>query len=90
MTVLNYLESKNLPNTIISIEYGDNEFLSFRLHNVFRGKILYDGTKAIGLRCQINHKFYTLNDQHFQQMSDRECRDLFNCLNLDGSQLMRA
>jgi hypothetical protein len=87
---LNYLRLENLPNTIISIQYSDNDFITFRIHNVSRGEIVYDGTKAIGLRCKINHKFYTLNDTHFQQMSDRECRDLFSRLNLDGSQLMQA
>lgn len=88
--MLNYLGSDNLPNTIISIQYSNSEFLSFRIHNVSRGEIVYDGTKAIGLRCNINRRFYTLNDKHFQQMSDRECRALFSYLKIDGSQLMRA
>ncbi|HEY9605922.1 MAG TPA: hypothetical protein V6C85_30225 [Allocoleopsis sp.] len=87
---LNHYGSENLPNTIISIQYSDNDFLSFRVHNVSRGQIVYNGTKPIGLRCQINRRFYTLNDRHFQQMSDRECRDLFDYLKLDGSQLLQA
>lgn len=93
MTVAQPLDrygSNNLPNTIISIQYSDNDFLSFRVHNVSRGQIVYDGTKAMGLRCQINRRFYTLNEKHFQQMSNRECRDLFNYLKLDGSELVPA
>lgn len=89
-TLLNYYGSENPPSMIISIQYSEDDFLSFRIHNVSRGEIVYNGSKAIGLRVQINRHFYTLNDKHFQQMSDRECRDLFNYLKVDGRQLIQA
>lgn len=77
----------SIPDTIISIQYNPNEFLTFRVCKANQGKIVRSGSKVVGLQCQIGDKTYTFDHEHFNQMSKRECRDLFNYLGVNDSQL---
>jgi hypothetical protein len=80
----------SIPNTIISLQYNPNEFLTFRVCKANHGEIVKSGSKVVGLQCQIAGKTYTFNHEHFNQMSKRECSDLFNYLGLNSRQLLRA
>lgn len=80
----------SIPNTIISLQYNPNEFLTFRVCKANHGEIVKSGSKVVGLQCQIAGKTYTFNHEHFNQMSKRECSDLFNYLGLNSRQLLGA
>ena len=77
----------SIPDTIISLQYNPNEFLTFRVCKANYGEIVRSGNKVVGLQCQIAGKTYTFNHEHFNQMSKRECRDLFNYLGVNSHQL---
>lgn len=80
----------NIPNTIISLQYNSKEFLTFRVCTANQGEIVKSGSKVVGLQCQIAGKTYTFNHEHFNQMSKRECSDLFNYLGVNSRQLLGA
>lgn len=80
----------NIPDTIISLQYKPNQFLTFRVCQANQGEIVRSGSKVDGLQCQIAGKTYTFNHEHFNQMSKRECSDLFNYLGLNSRQLLGA
>ena len=80
----------SIPDTIISLQYNSNEFLTFRVCQANRGEIVKSGSKVVGLQCRIGDKTYTFNHEHFNQMSKRECNDLFNYLGINSRQLLGA
>ncbi|HEY9707389.1 MAG TPA: hypothetical protein V6D48_04210 [Oculatellaceae cyanobacterium] len=80
----------NIPDTIISLQYKPNQFLTFRVCQANQGEIVRSGSKVDGLQCQIAGKTYTFNYEHFNQMSKRECRDLFNYLGVNSKQILGA
>jgi c-di-GMP-binding flagellar brake protein YcgR len=82
-----YQQLQKFSNTIISIQYNCNVFLSFRVNQVQRGEIVYDKAKAIGVQCLLNGKTYVFTREHLDQMSNREQRELFDYLDVDDSQL---
>lgn len=84
-----YRQLKSIPNTIISIQYNSDKFLTFHVNRVQQGEVIYSSdAKATGLRCRINDKTYIFTREHLDQMSNRECRDLCHYLGFDGSQLI--
>ena len=76
----------SISNTIISIQYDPNKFLSFKIYEVKFGSIVRQGVEDIALQCQIRGYTYTFTREHMDQMSKRELNDLFNHLRIDGSQ----
>jgi hypothetical protein len=84
-----YQQLKSVPNTIISLQYNSDEFVTFNIGQAKQGQVVKSGTKATNLCCQIGEKIYTFNHKHFNQMSKRECNELFNHLGIDGSQLLQ-
>ena len=79
---------RNLPDTIISLQYNPDEFLTFRVCTVSQGEIIRSATQSIGLKCRIGGKTYIFNREHLNQMSNRERRELFNYLGVNGSELL--
>ncbi len=77
----------NIPDTIISLQYKPNQFLTFRVCQANNGEIVKSGSKVVGLQCQIGDKTYTFNHEHFNQMSKRECGDLCKYLGVNGTKL---
>lgn len=83
-----YQQLTNNPDTIISIQYSQKEFLSFHVRQVAEGQVVNSGTEAVGLCCKIDGKVYTFNQDHIMQMSNRECNELFQHLGIDGRQFL--
>ena len=84
-----YQQLNKVPYTIISLQYDSNEFLTFHVCQATQGRFLESGAGTVGLRCQIGEKIYTFNGEHFNQMSNRECNELFKHLELDNCQAWR-
>lgn len=82
-----YQQIHNSSNTIISIQYNCNVFLSFRVNQVKQGQIVYSNAKAVGVQCLLNGKTYVFTREHLDQMSNREQRELFDYLGVDDSNL---
>ena len=80
-----YQAIRSSSNTIISIQYKSNEFLSFKVYEARSGVIVNQGVNDIALQCKIRGTSYTFNRRHLDQMSKREINELFNHLRLDGS-----
>lgn len=83
-----YEQLTNNPDTIISIQYSQKEFLSFHVRQVSQGQVVNSGTEAVGLRCQIGGKVYTFSQDHLMQMSNRESNELFQHLEIDSRQFL--
>lgn len=81
-----YQQLSSLSNIIISVQYNEDKFLNFKVYQAKQGKFVYSNTQVIGLECLIGGKTYTFNREHLDQMSNRECSELFNQLGVDGSQ----
>ncbi len=81
-----YQTQNSISNTIISIQYDPNKFLSFKIYEAKFGSIVRQGVEDIALQCQIRGYTYTFTREHMDQMSNRELNDLFNHLRIDGSQ----
>jgi hypothetical protein len=82
-----YQRLQSIPNTIISLQYNENEFLSFNVSEAQQGHIVWSGLEVIGLKCFIHGMIYTFNREHLNQMSNRERHELCNHLEIDDSQL---
>jgi hypothetical protein len=80
-----YQEFTSVRDTIISLQYDDEEFLTFHVSQAKHGYMVNPGTYTFSLRCQIGEKIYTFNREHFNQMSNRECNELFDKLGIDGN-----
>lgn len=83
-----YQQLTRNTDTIISFQYSQKEFLTFHIREVYQGQIVNSGTGTLGIRCQIGEKTYTFNREHLMQMSNRECNELFQHLEIDGRQLL--
>lgn len=82
-----YHQLQRFSNTIISLQYNCNVFLSFRVNQVQQGQIIYNNAKAIGVQCLLNGKSYVFTREHLDQMSNREQSELFDYLGVDDSEL---
>ncbi|MEW6492535.1 MAG: hypothetical protein AB1589_08500 [Cyanobacteriota bacterium] len=74
----------SIPNTIISLQYQSNKFLTFKVNEASYGAVLRQGAEDtnIALQCQIRGTTYTFTRDHLDQLSNRECRELLNQLGL--------
>lgn len=79
-----YQQLNSIPNTIISLQYETNKFLTFKVNEASYGAVLRQGAEDtnIALQCQIRGSTYTFNRDHLDQLSNRECRELLNQLGL--------
>ncbi|HEY9739736.1 MAG TPA: hypothetical protein V6C90_04535 [Coleofasciculaceae cyanobacterium] len=80
-----YQQIKNSSETIISLQYNRDKFLTFKVYEVRLGALVGEGFKDITLQCQIRGATYIFTHEHIEQMSKRELNDLFNHLGIDGN-----
>jgi hypothetical protein len=78
-----YQQLKSLSNTIISLQYNSMTFLSFKVHEASRGSIV-NPKPNLTIQCQIRGNTYTFTPEHLDQLSNRECTELFNELKIDS------
>ena len=79
--------SQSISNTIISLQYTYHELLVFKVHEAIDGAIVHGKNGEVVLQCEIRGTQYRLTRDHLEQMSNRECSELFNQLRVDGNQL---
>ncbi len=82
-----YQELRKLPTTIISFQYNPDEFLTFKVYEASLGRIMRAGTETVGLQCRIGGKTYLFSREHLDTMSNSECRELLNHLEISDSEL---
>lgn len=85
-----YQQLNGLLNTIISLQYSNDEFLSFYANHAQQGTFIKSGTEVIGLRCNIKNTTYIFNREHFYQLSNREIQALFDQLGLDSREFFKV
>ncbi len=78
-----YQQLKSISNTIISLQYEANTFLSFKVHEACLGSIVSPEPNLI-LQCHIRGNTYTFTREHLDQLSNREYRELLNHLKIDS------
>jgi hypothetical protein len=81
-----YQRLDNTPNTIISLQYDPDNFLSFKVYEASEGVIVRQRIGAIAIQCQIRGKTYKLTREHLSQLSNRERCELFGHLGVNDSQ----
>lgn len=81
-----YQRLDHTPNTIISLQYDPKNFLSFKVYEASKGVIVRQKLGTIAIQCQIRGKAYQLTREHLSQLSNRERRELFDHLGVNGSQ----
>lgn len=88
--VKNYLETvsqefyqslRTISNTIISLQYDSSKFLCFKVYEV-RLMTLVNPEPNLAIQCQIQGNTYLFTREHFDQLSDREYRELLNHLKI--------
>ena len=79
-----YQQLQSLSNTIISLQYNPDNFLTFKVQEASFGSIVRQENENIAIRCQIRGTTYTFTYKHLDQMSKRELNDLLNQLGLDS------
>ncbi len=88
--VKNYLETvsqefyhslSNISNTIISLQYDSSKFLCFKVYEV-RLMTLVNPEPNLAIQCQIQGNTYLFTREHFDQLSEREYRELLNHLKI--------
>ncbi len=83
-----YQTSPSISNTIISVQYTYHELLVFKVHEASWGAIAHERNGEIVLQCEIRGTQYRLTHEHLEQLSNRECQELFNQLGVNGQELM--
>lgn len=78
-----YQQLKNLSDTIISLQYSANNFLTFKVQEASRGSVVSQGAEVATLQCQVRGTTYTFTREHLDQMSNRELNELLNQLGLE-------
>jgi hypothetical protein len=86
-----YQQLERLSNTIISLQYNRDKLLSFRVSEVSLAGILSQGSedKNLAIQCQIRGNTYKLTREHIEQLSNRECRELFQHLGITKTNLFK-
>lgn len=77
-----YQQLGSLSSTTISLQYGPNSFLTFRVYEASEGMILRQGSESMALQCLIRGTIYTLTREHLYQLSNRELSELLNHLGI--------
>lgn len=77
-----YQQLESLSSTTISLQYGPNTFLTFRVYEASEGMILRQGVEPVGLQCLIRGTTYKLTREHLYQLSNRELSELLNHLGI--------
>lgn len=77
-----YQRLGSLSSTTISLQYGPNTFLTFKVYEASEGMILRQGVEPIALQCLIRGATYQLTREHLYQLSNRELSELLNHLGI--------
>ena len=73
-----------IKTMIISLQYNERDFLTFKVTDTGWGRILNLGLGEIALQCQIKGVTYTFYPQHLENMSEIERQSLFMHLGLNN------
>ncbi|MGB7444775.1 MAG: hypothetical protein WA919_27215 [Coleofasciculaceae cyanobacterium] len=73
-----------IQTMIISLQYNERDFLTFKVTDTGWGRILQLGLGAIALQCQIKGVTYTFYPRHLGNMSETERQSLFIHLGLNN------
>lgn len=86
-----YQQLERISDTIISLQYNRNRLLSFRVSEVSLAGIVSPGSedKNLVLECNIRGNTYKLTREHIEQLSNRECRELFQHLGITKTNLFK-
>jgi len=79
-----YQKLQSLSNTIISLQYKPDNFVTFKVQEASFGSIVRQENETIAIQCQIRGATYTFTYEHLDQMSKRELNDLLNHLGLES------
>lgn len=84
-----YRQLDSISNTIISLQYNRDKLLSFRVSEASSGNILSKGAgdKNLAIQCDIRGNIYNFTREHIEQLSKRECRELFKQLGITKTHL---
>jgi hypothetical protein len=77
-----YQQLETISNTTISLQYNTNKFLTFKVYEASKGKLLSQEHENYTLQCQIRGTTYKLTREHLDQLSNRERRELLNHLKI--------
>lgn len=72
-----------IKTMIISLQYNEKDFLTFKVTDTGWGRILQLGLGMIALQCQIRGVTYTFYPRHLENMSETERQSLFIHLGLN-------
>ena len=76
---------ENISGTIISLQYGSNNFLTFKVYEASEGVLKGQDMGNISLECKIRGTTYIFSSEHLFQLSKRELDELFNQLGIQSS-----
>lgn len=84
-----YRQLDNISNTIISLQYNRDKLLSFRVSEASCGAIISQGSGGnnAAIQCDIRGNIYNFTREHIEQLSNRECRELFKHLGIAQTNL---
>ena len=77
-----YQQLETISNTTISLQYNATKFLTFKVYEASKGKLLSQEHESYTLQCQIRGTTYKLTREHLDQLSNRERRELLNHLGI--------
>lgn len=83
-----YQDLKNMSSTIISLQYTQNQLLTFKVSEASNGQVVRHAVEDYSLQCQIRDHTYVLTQEHLDQLSSREFFELFDHLGLDHSEFL--
>jgi hypothetical protein len=81
-----YQQLGSLSSTTISLQYGPNSFLTFKVYEASEGMILRQGVEPMAIQCLIRGTTYKLTREHLYQLSNRELSELLNHLGIQDQQ----
>ena len=79
-----YQHLKSISNTILSLQYDSSKFLCFKIYEA-RLVTLVNPPPNLAIQCQIQGNTYIFTREHFDQLSDREYKELLNHLKIDNA-----
>jgi hypothetical protein len=77
-----YQRLGSLSSTTISLQYGPNSFLTFKVYEASEGMILRQGDEPTALQCLIRGTMYQFTHEHLYQLSNRELSELLDHLGI--------
>lgn len=79
-----YQHLKSISNTIIYLQYDSSKFVCFKVYEARLGTLV-NPQPNLAIQCQIQGNTYIFTSEHFDQISDREYKELLNHLKIDSA-----